>query len=217
MAAFFSGDSPAAHSIRPSALERTASTASTRDRERDAGPHALSLKVMRISRPALATLERPYFEDVFYPSASLELLDAAGEGSKLSDGERHELQVGGSDRQGISREAGEAMKSLARGELLSNENESLPRSLSHNDGAETSNLAGPSTLRDWPASDMLALPNSFGTICECIPFQLRKPQSECGANNSSMCGIFRPWRDFLGLPMREQRTRIPHRATIPAS
>ncbi|SPO46915.1 uncharacterized protein PSANT_04601 [Moesziomyces antarcticus] len=74
-----------------------------------AGPHLLSLKVMRASAPSLAVSEKPYFDDA--PSTSSNLLAAVGEG--ISAGLSHDLLSNRWDGSSSSSGVGAAYRSAA--------------------------------------------------------------------------------------------------------
>ncbi|SJX64077.1 uncharacterized protein SRS1_14732 [Sporisorium reilianum f. sp. reilianum] len=101
---------------QPSSLPQS-STAASSSNAQNAGPHLLSLKVMRASAPSLAVSEKPYYEH--HAESTDALLSAVGQG--IEQGLAHDLH---SNRW---------------------------------DGASGS-------ASNFPISDLLVLPNSFGTL-----------------------------------------------------
>ncbi|KAK0534065.1 hypothetical protein OC842_002766 [Tilletia horrida] len=146
-----------------------------------AGPHSLSLKVMRISAPSLVRAQdRAYFE---VPDESFSLPDASESGSSAAAASARARAHASALAQDISSaEAGEMQRlyaamaqsaaevSLGEGPSQSNiaAAERALRSAAAADMLSNQNMLGDTApdpaLRDWPTSDVLVLPSSFGTI-----------------------------------------------------
>ncbi|CAD6888285.1 unnamed protein product [Tilletia controversa] len=155
-----------------------------------AGPHSLSLKVMRISAPSLVRAQdRAYFEvpDESFPSSSVSAPEAGAEvgADKADVGKIHakaRAQASALAQDISLAEAGEMQRLYASLAQASSEDGS-PGASSQSDigaaeralrsAAAADMLSNQSALeaascdpimRDWPTSTALVLPSSFGTI-----------------------------------------------------
>ncbi len=199
------------------------------------GAHPLSLKVMRISQPTLATLDRPYFEGgrrrsssrsssghatadpgavdpLDYDAAHEAFFFAAAHEAQAQEGEEGGADAA-SDRDALWSALDPEMTVEEINELIRFGAQNYPASAPHTSTAHQSspvparttlrsvhdallrsaqedwavNEHAPgahaaegssasrekskgkttiSTMRDWPLSDLLTLPASFGTVCE---------------------------------------------------
>ena len=115
---------------------------------------------MRISAPTLATTDRPYYEDSAYPSPSAKALNSL---------DKPPVPVTASQIAELSTWASSTSDSRS---LLDSFHTALTAQhasdmLATQPAAPTTEqlvAAKASTLRDWPVSSFLVLPNSFGTI-----------------------------------------------------
>lgn len=158
---------------------------------------------MRVSQPTLAATDWPYFEASEYASAEelaakaptarsqSEHLDALY--PDMTEWERAELLswrtnpalAGERDTLAQIRSAFELE---ARSSLLSNETHTAP--------AWKEGAASMSTLRDFPVSDLLMLPASFGTVCAYNHLGLVHAADLIGSRRR---------RDLLCVRLRQQR------------
>ncbi|KAK0553025.1 hypothetical protein OC845_001444 [Tilletia horrida] len=139
------------------------------------GPHSLSLKVMRISAPSLVRAQdRSYFEVPDesvppHPTPSVHAKSRARAGALAQDissaeaGESQRLYAAlAQDDNGRSQShigaAERALRSAAGADMISNQ------SLMDMSSALDPSQATSALIRDWPTSDVLVLPSSFGTI-----------------------------------------------------